>query len=221
MTTSLAASTRQLAPSLGSLLHERRTEVGETAKTVSRRCSLGVVTIAQLELGRADLDTDQLAEAVEAYAVPRRLFPQGRCAVQVDLGAGSVAVRAIAEPVEESAGDRILLAYFEMLCADGEIDPQAAIPFSALDLGVLRIVLASRRGEVTRHLEHIVGPLDEPLVLAPVTTRRTTRSAALVLAAAVSTLAGVVAVHHANASNPTPAPTPIEVQIADAVVITR
>ena len=214
-------STRQLAPSLGALLHELRTESGETAKTVSRRCSLGVVEIAQLELGRADLDPGQLAEAVDAYAVPRRLFPQGQCDVRVDLGAGAISVHAVDEAVVETPADRILLSYFEMICAEGEIDARAPIPFTALDLGVLRIVLASRRGEVTRHLENIVGPLEEPLALPPVTTRRTTRSAALVLAAAVTTLAGVIAVHNANTPNPTPAVAPIEVQIADAIVITR
>ena len=82
----------QLTPGLGALLHNYRTASGESAKAVSRRCSLGVVEIAQFELGRAELDIDRLAEAIDAYAVARVAFPEGHCEVQVDLGAGSVSV---------------------------------------------------------------------------------------------------------------------------------
>lgn len=220
MSTLLEISTKQLAPSLGSLLHALRTGSGETAKTVSRRCSLGVVEIAQLELGRAELSADQLAEAIDAYAVPRRLFPPGRCEVRVDLGAGSVSVHVADGQVEESPADRILLAYFELICADSAASLAAPIPFTAMDLGVLRVVLASRRGEVTQYLEHLVGPFEEPTALPPVATRRTARNAALVLAAAASTLAGVIGVQRADSRSPSPV-APIEVQIVDAVVITR
>ena len=69
-------STRQLAPSLGSLLHELRTDSGETAKTVSRRCSLGVVEIAQLESDERTW-TQATGPAVEPTGPPSPL-PQGR-----------------------------------------------------------------------------------------------------------------------------------------------
>jgi hypothetical protein len=161
-----------------------------------------------------------MAEAIDAYAVPRRLFPPGRCEVRVDLGAGLVSVHVADGPVEESTADRILLAYVELICADSEASLAAPIPFTAMDLGVLRVVLASRRGEVTRYLEHIVGPLEEPTALPPIATRRTARNAALALAVVASTLAAVIAMQRADSSSPTPAE-PIEVQIVDALVITR
>jgi len=87
-----SVATKHRTSSLGELLHDHRIESGESAKTVSHRCSLGVVEIAQMELGLADLDADQLAEAVAAYAVPRALFPPSRCEVRVDLTAGSISV---------------------------------------------------------------------------------------------------------------------------------
>ena len=97
------------APRLGVLLHEFRGAAGETVKTVSRRCALGPVQIAQLELGRADLTADELADVVGAYAVPRVLFPTGHCEIAVDLAAGTVSVlRSAAEVatlLETLAGD--------------------------------------------------------------------------------------------------------------------
>jgi hypothetical protein len=90
-----------------------------------------------------------------------------------------------------------------------------------LDLDVLRVVLSSRRREVSEHLYRIAGPFDEPLVLPDVVTRRTARSALLVLAAAATaTFAGGIAAHESTSSGPA-ADIPIEVQIAEAVVITR
>lgn len=221
MSTTDGLSTTQLAPGLGALLHNHRTESGETAKSLSRRCSLGVVQIAQLELGRAELGIDQLADAVAAYAVPRRIFPPRRCEVRVDLLAGMVSVDITDTEVVETAADRILLAYFELIFTERSMAPTTAIPFTDLDLDVLRVVLSSRRREVSEHLHRIAGPFDEPLVLPRVVTRRTARSALLVFAAAATTLAGVAAVRQSTSSSVRPVVTPIEVQIAEAVVITR
>ena len=221
MSTLDGLSTTQLAPGLGALLHNYRTESGETAKSVSRRCSLGVVQIAQLELGRAELDIDLLADAVAAYAVPRCLFPPRHCEVRVDLVAGTVSVHPAETEVVETAADRILLAYFEMIFTEGSMAPSTAIPFTDLDLDVLRVVLSGRRREVSEHLHRIAGPFDEPLVLPPAVTRRTARSALLVFAAAATSLAGVAAVHQSTSSSVRPAVAPIEVQIAEAAVITR
>ena len=212
-------STTQLTPALGALLHNYRTESGESAKTVSRRCSLGIVEIAQVELGRADLDIDRLADAIDAYAVARVVFPEGHCQVHVDLVAGTVSVLRADREVEERPADRILLAYFEMVFAAHPMSPETPIPFTDLDLDVLRIVLSSRRSEVTEYLHRLVGPLDESLdLIAP--PRRTTRNALLVLAAVATTL-GVTGVIYARTASSGPAVVPIEVQIAEAVVITR
>ena len=219
MSTLDETSTTQLTPALGALLHNYRTESGESAKTVSRRCSLGIVEIAQIELGRADLDVDQLADAIDAYAVARVLFPEGHCQVHVDLIAGTVSVLTVDSEVEERSADRILLAYFEMVFAARAMSPDMPVLFTDLDLDVLRVVLSSRRSEVTEYLHRLVGPLDESLELsAP--PRRTARNALLVLAAAATTLAVLGAVYARTASGG-PAVVPIEVQIAEAVVITR
>ena len=208
----------QLTPALGALLHNYRTESGESAKTVSRRCSLGVVEIAQVELGRAELDVERLVEAIDAYGVARVVFPEGHCQVHVDLVAGTVSVLAADSAVEERPADRILLAYFEMVFAAHPMSPETPIPFTDLDLDVLRVVLSSRRNEVTEHLRRMVGPLDESLeLIAP--TRRTARSA-MVLLAAASAMAAIIAVPYVASSNSPPA-VPIEVQIGEAVVITR
>jgi hypothetical protein len=208
----------QLTPALGALLHNYRTEAGESAKAVSRRCSLGVVEIAQVELGRADLDLDQMADAIDAYLVARVVFPKGHCQVHVDLVAGTVSVLTSDSTIQESPADRVLLAYFEMVFAARSLPCDTPIPFTDLDLDVLRIVLSSRRTEVTDYLHRMVGPFDESLEsIAP--TRRTARSA-LVLLAAASAMAAIIALPYVASSNSPPV-VPIEVQIAEAVVITR
>ncbi|MEO8696841.1 MAG: hypothetical protein ABI658_25250 [Acidimicrobiales bacterium] len=212
-------STALLTPSLGSLLHEYRAKAGESAKTVSRRCSLGVVEIAQVELGRAELDIDELADAVSAYGVRRSLFPVGRCRVVVDLVAGTVAAHVTAVDMAETAADRILLAYFELTFSTRSMAPATAVPFTDLDLDVLRVILASRRREVSEHLARIAGPFDESSVLPEIVTRRAARSAFLVLAATAATFAAV-ALPFTTSSNQ-PAPVQIEPTIIDAVVITR
>jgi hypothetical protein len=174
-----------------------------------------------------------LAEVVAAYAVPRVVFPEFRSEVRVDLAAGSVSVHISDTPVEETAADRTLLVYFELIFGPGHMSPTTAIPFTALDLDVLRVVLASRRNEVTRHLELLVGPTDEPSLLP----RRITKGVLVVLAAAAIS-AGVTALIDAQHSTgtkappivssalpapvaPAPAPTVIEPQIIDALVIER
>jgi hypothetical protein len=169
-------------------------EEGESAKSVSRRCSLGPVEVAQLELGRADLNADELAEVVGAYAVPRVVFPEFRSQVQVDLAAGSVSIHVSDTPVEETAADRTLLVYFELIFGPSHMSPTTAIPFTALDLDVLRVVLSSRADEVTKHLESMVGSFEEPSAAA-VSSVAPTRRALLLLAAAVTALAAVIAVH--------------------------
>jgi hypothetical protein len=217
MSTLVGTSTLQLTPALGALLNNYRTASGESAKAVSRRCSLGVVEIARVELGRAELDIDVLAEAIDAYSVARVVFPEGHCQVHVDLVAGTVSVLTTDSAVEETPADRILLAYFEMVFAAHPMSPETPIPFTDLDLDVLRIVLSSRRSEVTEYLHRMVGPLDESLVImAP--PRRTARRVMVVLAA--STAAGIIALLYRGPTTASPAE-PIEVQIADAAVITR
>jgi hypothetical protein len=211
-------------------------EEGESAKSVARRCALGPVQVAQLELGRADLNADELSEVVAAYAVPRLVFPEFRSQVRVDLAAGSVSIHVTDTPVAETAADRTLLVYFELIFGPSHMLPTTAIPFTALDLDVLRVVLASRRNEVTRHLEFLVGPSEESSVVP----RRIMQGAVLVLAAAAIS-AGVMALIDAKhttgtkvppiASSAPPAPVPlapvapaaafIEPQIIDALAIVR
>jgi hypothetical protein len=223
-----STSNKELAPSLGSLLHDHRTAAGETAKTVSRRSELSPVEFAQLELNRADLSAEQFADAVAAYAVPRHVFPEGRCRMHVDLAAGAVSVDIGETATEETPADRIVLTYFELVYAPSANAPAMPIPFTALDLDVLRIILASRRNEVTEHLHRIVGPMDEPTeategteATAPVALPlRHLRGALLLAAAAATALAGVIAIRDA-ASSRSPAGVPIEVNIIDALVITR
>jgi hypothetical protein len=208
-------------------------EEGESAKSVSRRCALGPVEVAQLELGRADLNSDELAEVVAAYAVPRVIFPEFHSVVKVDLAAGSVSITVSDTPVGETAADRTLLVYFELIFGPSKMSPTTAIPFTALDLDVLRVVLASRRNEVTRHLELLVGPPEEPSVLP----RRIAQGVVVVLAAA-AIAAGVIALVDAQSSTATkvppvvssapsppaaiaPAGAPIKTEILDALVIVR
>lgn len=212
-------SARIIAPSIGSLLHKFRSELDESAKTVSRRSGLGIVQITQLELGRSELNADEMADAVNAYAVPRETFPQNHCDVSVDLSTGSLTVTVVDQPIVESSADRTLLTYLELA---GTASPAEAIPFTSLDLDVLRIVLASRRDAVTEHLQRIVGPIgddadaNEPS--AP--TRHRLKGAALVVAAAATALSGYVVVRDATSTDQ-PAVPPVEVKIIDAVVITR
>ena len=75
---------------------------------------------------------------------------------------------------------------------------------------------------MTEYLHRLVGPLDEPLeLIAP--TRHTARRAMVLLAAAATATAAAAAIivlPHVASSN-SPAVAPIEVQIAEAVVITR
>jgi hypothetical protein len=212
---------RILAPSIGSLLHNFRSELDESAKTVSRRSGLGIVQITQLELGRSELNADEMADAVNAYAVPREVFPQNHCNVDVDLATGSLTVAIIDQPVDESSADRTLLTYLELA---GSATPAAAIPFTSLDLDVLRIVLASRRDAVTEHLQRIVGPIgdgDEEETREPAApTRHRMKGAALIVAAAATALSGFVVVRDATTTEQTPV-APIEVQIIDALVVTR
>jgi hypothetical protein len=201
---------------LGALLGDYRAEARESAKTVTRRSALSVVEMAQLELGRADLNPDQIANAVAAYAVPRLLFPEGRSQVRVDLPRGSVSVRVSDEEVVETSADRTLLTYLELYFAASHLSPTTSIPFTALDLGVLRLVLSSRRDAVTHHLETLVGPPDATSALS----HRRMRGALLLLAAAVTALAAVIAVHEVTATKRAGAVL-IETQIIDALVITR
>ena len=219
MATLLEHMTEEAAPSLGALLHNFRIEERETTKTVRRRCALGPVELAQLELGRADLTPDQVADAVAAYAVPRRIFPVDHSQVRVDLAAGTVSVQITEESAAETPVDRTLLGYFELIFAAHPMAPNTAIPFTTLDLGVLRIVLSSRRNEVSRYLERLVGPLEEP-----VASRHVARSSLVILAVVVASLASGIAGHAVAANHPATAvavETPIETQIIDAVVITR
>ncbi|MEP6660348.1 MAG: hypothetical protein ABJD24_10575 [Acidimicrobiales bacterium] len=200
---------------------------------MSRRCALGPVEVAQLELGRADLNSDELAEVVAAYAVPRVVFPEFRSLVKVDLAAGSVSVTVSDTAVEETAADRTLLVYFELIFGPSKMSPTTAIPFTALDLDVLRVVLASRRNEVTRHLELLVGPPLEPSV----SPRRIAHGVVVVLAAA-SIAAGVISLIDAQNNTATKAPpvvgsappspaviapagAPIQTEILDPLVIVR
>ena len=215
MTTAHETSTKVLAPSLGSLLQRFRLEEGESAKSVSRRCPQGPVEIAQLEHGRADLNADELAEVVAAYAVPRVVFPEFRSQVRVDLAAGSVSIHVSETPVEETAADRTLLVYFELIYGPSHMSPTTAIPFTALDLDVLRVVLASRREEVTRHLELLVGPIEEAPSVLP---RRITQGVLVVLAAAAVS-AGVVALLQSQHSTATKAPPVVSSAPASPVVI--
>jgi len=218
--TAQSDSLAHAAPRLGVLLHNFRAEVGETAKTVSRRCALGPVEIAQLELGRADLTADELADVVAAYAVPRVIFPIGHCRIGVDLGAGTVAVAVTDDEVTESTADRSLLVYFELVFSDSGMAPATPMPFTALDLDVLRLVLSSRRNEVNQHLHEMVGPFDEALDESAVAHRHLVRNAMLAFAATAAAIAGSVAVHEAT-NHPAAAPVPIETQIIDAVFISR
>jgi hypothetical protein len=190
-------------------------EEGESAKSVSRRCALGPVEVAQLELGRADLNSDELAEVVAAYAVPRLVFPEFRSQVRVDLAAGSVSVHVSDTVVEETAADRTLLVYFELIFGPSHMSPTTAIPFTALDLDVLRVVLASRRNDVTRHLELLVGPIEEPSILP----RRITQGVLVVLAAAAIS-AGVMALLQAQHSTATKAP-PVVSSAPPSPAVTR
>jgi hypothetical protein len=212
--------TRELAPSLGALLHGFRTGLSESTKTVSRRCGLGPVELAQLELGRAELNAEQLADAVAAYGVPRVLFPKGHSQVRVDLVGGTISVQQLERSVEETPADQTLLSYFELIFAANPMAATTPVPFTALDLEVLRVVLASRRTEVTRYLDHLVGAIEEPTV-AP---RRVARASLLILAAVVASLASGVAGYEIAVHRP-PAgaavEVPIQTQIIDAVVITR
>jgi len=61
-------STEPVTSRLGALLHAHRCATGESAKSMSRRCAIGVVKIAQIELGRADLSVDELVDVIDAYA---------------------------------------------------------------------------------------------------------------------------------------------------------
>ena len=212
---------RALAPSIGSLLHNFRAEADESAKMVSRRSGLGIVQITQLELGRSELNADEMADAVNAYAVPRSVYPQNHCEVSVDLATGSLTVAIVEHAVEESSADRTLLTYLELAA---NATPEAAIPFTSLDLDVLRIVLASRRDAVTEHLQKIIGPIgegDDDATEEPAApTRHRVRGAALIAAAAATALSGFVVVRDAMTTKQ-PAVAPIEVQIIDALVVTR
>jgi len=208
------------APSLGALLHNFRADAGETVKTVSRRCALGPVEIAQLELGRADLTADELADVVAAYAVPRVIFPVGHCRIGVDLRAGTVAVAVTDDDVTESTADRSLLVYFELVFSDSGMAPATSMPFTALDLDVLRLVLSSRREEVNQHLREMVGPLDEAFDEPDIAPRHLVRYAMLAIAAAATAITGSVVVHEAT-NGPAATPVPIETQIIDAVFISR
>ena len=210
---------RALAPSIGSLLHKFRSEADESAKMVSRRSGLGIVQITQLELGRSELNADEMADAINAYAVPRSIYPQNHCQVSVDFATGSVTVDVVDNVLEETPADRTLLTYLELAATTA---PAAVIPFTALDLDVLRIVLASRRDEVTEHLQRIVGPIsaDDATNEPSTPVRHRVRSAALIAAAAATALSGFVVIRDATTSRK-PAVAPIEVQIIDALVITR
>ena len=217
--TLIATATKERTLRLGEMLLDFRTAAAESMTTVSRRSGLGAAEITQFEHGRADLSAEQLAGAVEAYSVPRVVFPEGRCRVKVDLDRGLVSIKVDGGDVQETAADRILLVYLELISATGQTVSAAAIPFTTLDLDVLRVVLSSRTDEVTKHLESMVGPFEEPSVAA-VSSVAPTRRALLLLAAAVTALAAVIAVHDAVSSRQ-PVGAPIETQIIDAVVITR
>jgi hypothetical protein len=183
-------------------------------------------------LGRADLNSDELAEVVAAYGVPRVVFPEFRSQVLVDLAAGSVSVTVSDTVVEETAADRTLLVYFELIFGPSKMSPTTAIPFTALDLDVLRVVLASRRTEVTRHLELLLSPSEAPSVVP----RRIAQGVAAVLAAA-AIAAGVITLIDAQQSTGTKAPpivssaplapaviapvAAIQPEIIDALVIVR
>jgi hypothetical protein len=160
-----------------------------------------------------------MADAVNAYAVPRETFPQNRCDVDVDLSTGSLTVAIVDNAVDESSADRTLLTYLELT---GSALPAESIPFTALDLDVLRIVLASRRDAVTEHLQKIVGPIgdDESTDEAVTPPRHRVKGAALIFAALATALSGFVVVRDATTTRQ-PAPPPVEVQIIDALVITR
>ena len=82
------------------------------------------------------------------------------------------------------------------------MSPTTAIPFTALDLDVLRVVLASRRERGTRHLELLVGPPEEPSPLC----RGASRQGVVIVLAAAAIAAGVIALVDAQHSTATKAP---------------
>jgi len=47
--------------------------------------------------------------------------------------------------IAEMSADRTVLGYLELIFASTAMSPTASVPFTALDLGVLRVVLSSRR----------------------------------------------------------------------------
>jgi len=70
---------------------------------------------------------------------------------------------------------------------------------------------------VTRHLERLIEPFDEPAIVPPALLRA---ARCYCSPAAVITLAGAIVVHNGASSTPIVA-APIETQIIDALVITR
>ena len=122
---------------------------------------------AQVESDLLDTDTDEFQAALDAYRVPRSLFPQHRVRMDVDLVGGALSIEVVEAFVLESAPERLALSYLELFVTVNRLEPDVRIPLTMLDLGVLRNVLAANRDQVVQHLEQLMSddhPVAGPLV---------------------------------------------------------
>ena len=179
--------------SLGSLLHGLRARRGEPLDAVSSRCGMEPGQIDRLEMGQAELSAQQLAEAIGAFTVPRRMFPEGRSRVRADLANGRVSVDIVAEQAPETPLDRTVLSYLELVFEAGELPAASSLPFTALDLDVLRVVLSSHRNEVVEHLEQLLNSDDTTPGQHPHRRRLVTTALAACGLAGVMALAALTA----------------------------
>jgi hypothetical protein len=161
MKAAIAPAPFDRASTLGALLHGHRIEEGGSVEAVSDSAGVDPSEIVRLEQGTADLTPDEIAVVIDGYRVPRRHLPENRSRVIVDLTNGTLSVVATDAAVPETASDRTVLSYLELLCAARRLSPATPVPLTTLDLGILRHVLASRRDEVEAHLERLLeGSID-------------------------------------------------------------
>ncbi len=181
------------SPTLGELVCGHRMSSGESMRAVSRRCAVAPADIAQVELGRADLDNDALAAVVHAYAVPRIRFPVHHSQVVVDLVSGGVAVRQRSRSVDESPTEAILLIYLELLYAYRELAAGTEVTITSLDLDLVRLMLSTHQAAVAARIDDLVRPIVPPLV-PMIVIRRPSSTTTLLVGAAAATVALAIAI---------------------------
>ena len=225
---------------LGRILHDARTDAGESIDTLVKRCGYAYDSyfFSSVESGEAELDEPLVRWLATLYDMRvEQLVPQ-RARLVIDLNEGSVAMGPLFGRLIDTHPDDVLAKYLALVLELRGLTPGAALKIRDLDLDVLATALTLKQRDVQRRLHTLMRGDPEPVDGA----RRRLRSRVVVPMAGILvavTAVGALLFERTVDSTSDPAPTvpanvgpgtgaaldpPAgggEVQIGDAAVVVR